>query len=1812
MYNKYIANVIFIIILIASYICKINGNNNNNVTEIVDTSKVVVKPNVVNTNNTTDQTYTFAKSNSFIRINTSQSWHLFKAREVVFHFRSDRPHGLLMYHTVVNPVQGFPVYELYVMLENGRLKIVHEFGAEQKFFFMGQGLNHDIYHTVRITINPLNGTLMAMLDKKASNHKNNGMKISLSSLASYVLKKSGTTADAIGSVLFFGGLDNRNPIAHQQYSVKRFVGCIGKIQFRAIASVNSLANNNNNNDLIDNNNNNSANNHLKPFVITNSNGLQKGCVNLCKQLDLCANSALCINHYQYTSCDCFGTRREDWHCRSDNISVLTLRGYSFVSYKVYNYKDRVHSDVNRISLHLKTQSLNGILVYARGEQPIHSYISMHLRNGVLLFSMDLGGGQINATIDNIVLSDDNWHNITVRHHAHDVYLYVDEIKVRSLKIPGHEHHLHVDPEIFIGGVPSARFQPTLIPFDINYRFVGCLKFVYFNTKSILYELSQQSNKAAVYHSVFQPEFGCRYIDPVPITMSTKFSHFIIGINNSSALKLSLEFKSEKNNAILASGSLSDGHNNQSSDKYWFLHLDDSEAKFTISSSNSSLISVWSITTSVKHLLNYWQQISLESDGNGKIMITSNYKYTKEAVVEGLSIEYFHSNVSFGAGFLVNSSASDGIRGCLRDITINRMSIDPRVIYDNYAVIGKISLDNCQLVDPCNSPNVCENGGKCIASIETGQTKCDCGRTGYVGKTCHFSIFKRTCEELYLAGYHKTGIYIIDIDQNGPLPPAHVICSMSENGMIETIVEHNIRHQLVVRERGKFGNFYLNVTYREFTPKMLHLLIMHSKQCSQYIKYECNSAPLGLSSYTWMQSTAGNKVTSIGSGISGRCKCSTAENCVDRSKHCNCDSETIGWKHDEGFFTNPKDVGITRMFFLQTKTHIKDSEAHLILGNVSCINSNTREYEITFQTKESYLEVLSGWEGGDLAVSFRTTAPKAVIFYQSPLHSHHGYFKAILSDEYEITFEFLVNNKPRSVKLVSSRRLNTGDWQQIWIDSDAHHMRFTVNLNSELFDLEDDDEFNTFEGPLYVGGAPKHLLLNSEVRTGFIGCLRGLVLNNKVINLNRHLHRKTTNMEKGCRPFCRPDLCKNGATCVELWGSYECKCANPVSQRGQHCENDSNANSMTFITPSSYYQKLAEGKEVNPILEKDITISFRTHMANALIFYANDYMNNFVQLHIENGTHVIFTFNTMDRVVRGAVKVDDILTAGIPIQIKIDRSDRSKTVLMANDAYVVIKHSIKFLTKYSQKPWKSGDEYELVKPARPPVPIEAHSQLFLGGVDEVGATSQIQGIVGCLQGFMVGGKLFDLISAAKEPSTVAIGQIRPGCTMMCDRIPCLNGGACTEDWKNNKVICNCSMTSYGGETCNKDVGARFNGRSLVRYTYEQNDSILKQVSIHLAFSTDKTPESTGRTLLVVKHLLSSTLIHITLMADHSLLIEEITNSSKFIGRVSISDEIIIADGSRHWLLYTRKDSIVQLVVDSEIYDTSYETKTTSAVSGESLQANDENLVIVGAIHQKLAQIYNFTNFIGCVSNVLIELNELKLEPLESAFGGRTDLSSVRVEGDIKQGLCAEFKEHIPVISSPVIELPEVNNIETENELWLSPPEPKLITFLTKPFVLKSSEQINKTPIYIVCSTFLAIVFIICFIYMWHLQRNYRIRQFQGETPFFHSHSKHSRNSSRNRDVKFHMISNGNNSDSEAAVKLLQHQELINGNSSPPQESFPLKEPKAVDFYAQKTSPRIRFIDQMSDQSQDINCDINQKELEQQESDQTLTSRVRFAD
>lgn len=78
----------------------------------------------------------------------------------------------------------------------------------------------------------------------------------------------------------------------------------------------------------------------------------------------------------------------------------------------------------------------------------------------------------------------------------------------------------------------------------------------------------------------------------------------------------------------------------------------------------------------------------------------------------------------------------GFVGCVRDLTVNRNKLDPRVLLST-AQVREVSLDNCQLVDPCLRPNACEHGGQC--NVDEGRVVCDCTGTGYTGKNCHFGM-----------------------------------------------------------------------------------------------------------------------------------------------------------------------------------------------------------------------------------------------------------------------------------------------------------------------------------------------------------------------------------------------------------------------------------------------------------------------------------------------------------------------------------------------------------------------------------------------------------------------------------------------------------------------------------------------------------------------------------------------------------------------------------------------------------------------------------------------------------------------------------------------------------------------------------------------------------------------------------------------------------------------------------------------------------------------------------------------------------------
>lgn len=77
---------------------------------------------------------------------------------------------------------------------------------------------------------------------------------------------------------------------------------------------------------------------------------------------------------------------------------------------------------------------------------------------------------------------------------------------------------------------------------------------------------------------------------------------------------------------------------------------------------------------------------------------------------------------------------------------------------------------------------------------------------------------------------------------------------------------------------------------------------------------------------------------------------------------------------------------------------------------------------------------------------------------------------------------------------------------------------------------------------------------SSVHQGLIGCFRGLVVNEEILDIYSYMSVHLSEIIKDCKPSCVPNPCKNGAQCKELWSTFECICPNPWAYKGLFCED----------------------------------------------------------------------------------------------------------------------------------------------------------------------------------------------------------------------------------------------------------------------------------------------------------------------------------------------------------------------------------------------------------------------------------------------------------------------------------------------------------------------------------------------------------------------------------------------------------------------------------------------------------------------------------
>ncbi|XP_014610839.1 PREDICTED: neurexin-2 isoform X1 [Polistes canadensis] len=1522
-----------------------------------------------------EKTFMFAQSNTFIQLDGSgiKTFQLRLCREISFKFRTKLPHGLLVYHSVKDRPEGLEPYALYVIVEKGQLKVVHVFGKISTSITVGEGLNRDEWHSVLVRIDVHGAKLIARVDEKQA-------ETSLEVLERVV---NYGVSEELASVVLIGGLSSEERLHGVKYIIESFVGCIRDMVLSSGKSASDLL-------------------PIRPLIATKHENVKEGCIDKCRTREnLCFMADQCVNHYNSLTCDCFGTKYEGERCDVYTATILTLRGSSYVSFRVYDWKDRVHSSVNRISLAFKTKFDDSALFYASGEiDGTPHYIAASILNDSVVVELDFGhDSKIHTELGDYVTSD-HWNNLTIFHNSSWVFVSLDE-EVKVLKIPGENYNMIIDPEIYIGGGPELHKKKGLVSYN---NFVGSLKYVFFNDKSIIYEL-KRSNPMVHYIGVLEPEYYEADVEVIPITYPFAGSHIWWPIEKTDSLKLNFDFKSSKPIAVIASGEV---HSEQGLG-YWELRLVNDEIRFQLI---PALIENITVSTAVKFppYNTSWHAVELNyTKGELNILVDYRNKQTKQ-----LSSMIFEldNKVIIGSG-----KSNAGLVGCMRDIQVNGQNIEPRYIINTERVVGEVALDNCQFVDPCKRPNTCEHGGKC--SVKEDRITCDCTDTGYIGKNCHFAQYRKTCEELALLDNTQDGVYRIDIDGNGRFPPAVVKCEFqSIEDSTKTIVEHNLPSQVDVRSFSQF-DFSYSITYRQFTAEMLQELISHSLYCKQYVKYDCYKAPLELHSATWFLGSKGTTVDFIGNVNRGSCPCSENRTCVDENMSCNCDvsSGNAGkWLSDEGYYKTPDSLGITGMVFLQQKDLEEDAQGRITLGPLECVETNTQKYVVTFTTSQSYIEV-PGWRKGDIAFSFRTTGERAILLYQPPIRSNYPSFMVALTSEYRLTFNFTLNTGTvQELEIKSGRKLNNGEWQKIWIDYNDYHVRFMINTDYQMVNLTSEEEFGPFEGSMFIGGATAEHLKTSSVSEGLIGCFRGLVVNGEILDIHSYMSVHLSEIIKDCKPSCQPNKCQNGAKCVEEWSKFKCVCKNKWAHQGIFCETNINNKALTFTSSGAFLKKNYFGSDddgekilLKSMFEHSILINLRTYDTHSLILYANDHLNNFIHLYISNGTNIVYLFNAGNEIKNITVHHPHANT-GISIQIAIIHENKS-TILIVNECNKTLNATPILLDSYSNKPW-INPEKEVLAPQRPPAPPTDYFQMNLGGFDpddllRVGKEGNLtQGYVGCLRGLMIGKYHVDLPNLANEANHEGSKGVLPNCQMKCDAMPCKNMGICTEDFGRQESSCNCDLTSYFGEHCEDEKGADFSGDSVLQREFDLEGEV-KQVKVQLAFSTNELRQRTTALLLLQTENKRSYYLLVALTSEGQLIFEEDVEGSVY--GVRLNDRNFL-NGARHSIYYIRENSTATLLIDRQEVSLIPIPAINTGNQGDDYDPGSTEIQL-GGLNTTDLRFSAYKGYTGCLSNVVISINGGPImKPLEEyMLFTKQGSETVRATspGGVRSAQCAVF-------------------------------------------------------------------------------------------------------------------------------------------------------------------------------------------------------------
>lgn len=188
----------------------------------------------------------------------------------------------------------------------------------------------------------------------------------------------------------------------------------------------------------------------------------------------CANGGTCQPKRDGYECDC-PLGYDGRHCQkavTEAIEIPQFIGRSYLTYENRDILKRVTGSRTSVFMRFKSTAQDGLLLWM-GDSPMRSnsdFVSLGLRDGVLIFSYNLGSG-ICTIMVNGTFGDGRWHRVKAVRDGQSGKLTVDDYGAKTGKSPGKMRQLNTNGVLYVGGMKEISLHTNR---QYVHGLVGCL------------------------------------------------------------------------------------------------------------------------------------------------------------------------------------------------------------------------------------------------------------------------------------------------------------------------------------------------------------------------------------------------------------------------------------------------------------------------------------------------------------------------------------------------------------------------------------------------------------------------------------------------------------------------------------------------------------------------------------------------------------------------------------------------------------------------------------------------------------------------------------------------------------------------------------------------------------------------------------------------------------------------------------------------------------------------------------------------------------------------------------------------------------------------------------------------------------------------------------------------------------------------------------------------------------------------------------------------------------------------------------------